>query len=563
MLPSSLQETAETLLERLSCAAGEIPPDLILKGATCLLPSGEWLKRDVAIKGQRIAMVAESIEADAPHVDLNGKWLVPGYIEPHAHIFGPLSIGSYLSAAMRHGTSCVVSDDSFTYAFLKPDEQSAMLDVAKNLPVLLVWSLRAEPTPRTVELYGGPVTGARDDVVQLGELLVRAQLTTNDPDVVRQVARARNAGLRIEGHCPGASPKTLALASTAGVTGDHEAMRTDEVVERFRAGMWAHLRYNGVLPDVERVVPGLVEGGHSLERLTLTTDWVLPPWIQKHGMIDAAIAAALGAGMSASDAYLSATLRPATYLGLDSHIGAVAPGRMASLNVLSSLDRPKPTMVFSSGQLAVENDELKIDVPDVAWSEIKPQGWGDGQAVPDVAMFENRETDPSIFLQAASMVRIGDGGHKESSVCLSIDPVSGRFSRARMYGLPPVAGMASTLTPSRLMVAVGRSAESAHKCAQAAAEAGGGIALDTGSEILLLPLPVGGAIATAPFEVVHDFWQGVDDHWRSLGHPFADPIASLLYIAADSLPGARFVADGLIDTKSGEWLVRSWALTSQ
>jgi adenine deaminase len=90
-----LAETGAEVSARTAVAWGHRPPDLLLRGATLLLPSGEWMRRDVGIVAGRIAVVAADLVAPGEMtVDLSGKTLVPGYVEPHAHTLGPLSIAA-------------------------------------------------------------------------------------------------------------------------------------------------------------------------------------------------------------------------------------------------------------------------------------------------------------------------------------------------------------------------------------------------------------------------------------------------------------------------------------
>src|ERR1019366_3472003 len=58
----------------------------------------------------------------------------------------------------------------------------------------------------------------------------------------------------------------------------------------------------------------------------------------------------LEAGVSPNIAYRIATLNPATFRRRDEDLGAVAPGRIANVNVLSSLDHPFPKFVVCRGR---------------------------------------------------------------------------------------------------------------------------------------------------------------------------------------------------------------------
>ena len=63
--------------------------DLVLSGATIVDPSQQKNGRgDVGITNGRIAAVSDRIEADAhTTIDVSGKFLTPGWIDLHAHVY--------------------------------------------------------------------------------------------------------------------------------------------------------------------------------------------------------------------------------------------------------------------------------------------------------------------------------------------------------------------------------------------------------------------------------------------------------------------------------------------
>ena len=66
-----------------------MPYDLILRGATVIDPSQDIHRIcDVAIHGHTIAGIADRIDdADAEIIELTGKFVTPGWIDLHAHIY--------------------------------------------------------------------------------------------------------------------------------------------------------------------------------------------------------------------------------------------------------------------------------------------------------------------------------------------------------------------------------------------------------------------------------------------------------------------------------------------
>lgn len=548
-----VRETGPEVSRRVAVAWGHRPPDLLLRGARVLLATGEVLERDVGIVGRRIAVVGEDLSAPGElTIDLAGQTVVPGYVEPHTHTLGPLSIGTYCGEALAHGVSCVLTDDSFVYGFLDAGQYPPMLDVSARLPLLLRWSLRLEG-PRTLPLAAVEALLGREDVAQVGEVMIRPVLEDPPADVAAVIAAARSAGLRVEGHGPGASARTLGVGAAAGITAEHESRRAEELVERLRLGQWAPIRYTDVLRDAPAIVAAALEAGTSLERTAFTTDWTLPPWIAERGLIDAAIAAGLDAGLPAAEAYACASRRPATYLGLDAQLGVVAPGRLANLNVLDDLAAPRPRRVFSLGREVAADGELLIEVPDVDWAGLGAPPWSPRRRGPDPEAYRLEEGDPAIALESASVVRLaGAVGEGRPLLCLAIDPDSETFTRAAIHGLPTgLEGIASTLTPRRLLIAAGADPEAVGACVDAVMEIGGGIAYLDRGELRRLALPVGGVLTTAPFATVLEFWEACRRFFVDLGHELPDPLSTLLYIASDSIPGARFNARGLIDTRSG------------
>ena len=75
-----------SLETRIAQARGDAPADLVLRGGTVFdLITGEAIRGDVAIGGDRIVGVGEDYEAERV-IDVSGLTLVPGFIDTHLHI---------------------------------------------------------------------------------------------------------------------------------------------------------------------------------------------------------------------------------------------------------------------------------------------------------------------------------------------------------------------------------------------------------------------------------------------------------------------------------------------
>ena len=84
-------------------ARGQARADLYLSGATLLnVYTGELYPANVAIRGERIAYAGLREDMVGPRtrvVDVTGRILCPGYIDPHvhpAHLVTPSALARYL-----------------------------------------------------------------------------------------------------------------------------------------------------------------------------------------------------------------------------------------------------------------------------------------------------------------------------------------------------------------------------------------------------------------------------------------------------------------------------------
>ena len=95
-------------------ARGERPADLFLRGASLLnVFTGEIYPANVAIAGERIAYVGtreECLGTRTRVLDLSGRVLVPGYIDPHVHPANLVTPAAFARHVLALGTTTVVAD---------------------------------------------------------------------------------------------------------------------------------------------------------------------------------------------------------------------------------------------------------------------------------------------------------------------------------------------------------------------------------------------------------------------------------------------------------------------
>ena len=126
---------------------------LVLSGGTVLnVYSGELLRADVAVTNGRVTAVGTIRGAtadDAEVLEVGGKVLVPGYVEPHCHpwlLYNPLTLAEYAAGL---GTTTLVCDNLIAYSLLGPERFEEFMAALSRLPVKLFWTCRAGPQTPT------------------------------------------------------------------------------------------------------------------------------------------------------------------------------------------------------------------------------------------------------------------------------------------------------------------------------------------------------------------------------------------------------------------------------
>src|SRR4051794_3791216 len=222
--------------------------DLALIGGTIAdVYTGTWIKANVEIEDGVIAYVGPR-EPDLPTLDVTGKILTPGYIEPHTHPWCLYSPSSLLEVAVPDGTTTLVYDNLFFYLAHGVDGLRAIVDQMRAAPAHVYWVARIAPqsaypdeaerfaTERIAPMFDWP------EVVASGEITNWSAVAKGDPRIAAGIAAAKRARRRVEGHNAGASYARLNELSRAGLSADHEGITGEDALQRLRLGMWTMLR---------------------------------------------------------------------------------------------------------------------------------------------------------------------------------------------------------------------------------------------------------------------------------------------------------------------------------
>ncbi|MBY0083820.1 adenine deaminase C-terminal domain-containing protein [Brevibacillus brevis] len=559
----------------------QAPASLWIKGASVLnVYTKEWQEHHVVVAGERIAYVGEKeplVDDQTVIMEAAGQYLVPGYIEPHAHPFQWYNPYTLADFALQTGTTGMVSD-TLMLMHLPFSQTAAIMDSLAAHPVKQFFWGRLDPQTGKAHPSFTKENLARmlehPRVIQGGELTNWGGVLQEDETLLFGLKHTRDLGKRMEGHHPGASYETLNIAAASGITACHEAITAADLLSRIRLGMYATLRHSSIRPDLPELVKGWLELGVPWSsRMMLTSDGSTPP-MHRDGFMDSTIRVAMEAGMPPEEAYVMATLNPAVYYGLDAEIGGIAPGRIADMLLLTAMDQPTPSIVIANGQRVAERGTLLVPTVQPQWEEasLRLADPLKRQAHPDWFRLRPEEDGKVPVLQMLNAVitqlsmedmPVDQDGYvslqhnSQLAMIAIIDATGGNRTMAVLHGFGEhLEGLASTYSASGDWIVIGRDPQAMAQALERIREIKGGVVLiDKGKIICECPLPLAGKFASAPMEEVISMGENLVNQLRSKGHVHLDPIYSILFFTATHLPYARLTATGIVDVKSGQIVV--------
>lgn len=543
----------------------ELSPDLVLTNATYLHGIfKKWMNGNIWIDGDRIVYAGQDmpkIDDSTEVVDVSGKWIVPGYIEPHVHPYQLYNPQQFADYAAQGGTTGFISDNLPLFLSLENEKAFTLLDRMAELPFTFYWWTRFDSQTELVgedQKFTSKAVGEwleRPDVILGGELTGWPKLLAGDDQMLYWIQKAKISLKKIEGHFPGASEKTLARMKLLGADGDHEAMTVDEVEMRLLHGYGVTLRHSSIRPDLPELLSGIVERELNVfDKLMMTTDGSTPVF-HKDGVMDLCIQIALDAGVPAIDAYMMASYNVARYYNLTSLHGLIATGRYANLNILDSIDNPVPSGVISKGVWLKRDGKKVRSLDDVDWS-VLPELDLDFELTDDdfqfsmpfgVEMVNDVITKPYSVSVDTNVERLSKD-HSESFLMLIDRNGKWRVNTLIKGFATEVDGFASSYTNTGDIVLIGKSRKDMWKAFERVKDLKGGIVLIEGGETVSeLPLPIGGIMSDLPMETLMEQETELKKALKERGYEHGDAVYTLLFLMATHLPYVRITQKGIYD----------------
>lgn len=365
--------------------------DKVLKNANVInVVTKEIYKADIAIKGQYILMVGDCSELIGDNtnvIDLNGKFVAPGFIDSHMHFESAmLTITEFTRLSLPTGTTCLISDPHEIGNVLGLIGMRAMAEEAALMPHHVYCRVPAlTPDSPGLETAGYNVT-SKDipemlmypTVSGIGEtqgVSAMKFVYKHNYDVIKDTIAstvyARSNGYGVDGNAPELFGKDLAahIIVTGTDISCHETVSKKEAVEKLRNGVYMLMREGSTQKNMPECIKAITEEGFDSRRAILATDDMLAEDIAEKGHMNDIIRRTIAEGVDPVEAIQMATINASTWLGL-TEIGIIAPGKLADLVVIEGeLEDMNVTKVFLKGQLVAEDGKLLIDLPAYTYTD--------------------------------------------------------------------------------------------------------------------------------------------------------------------------------------------------
>ncbi|EJQ60133.1 adenine deaminase C-terminal domain-containing protein [Bacillus mycoides] len=562
------------LREHVEVIDGTRSPHILFKNATYLNSyMREWVQANIWIYDDRIIYVGEKLPEqlhECEVINCDGKYVVPSYIEPHAHPYQLYNPETLANHAMQFGTTTFINDNLTLFFTLQREVAFRLLEEFKKIPASMYWWCRFDGQ---TELQNGESLFnseeimewlKHEDVLQGGELTAWPKLLHGDDEMLNWVQETKRLQKNVEGHFPGASESTLAKLKLLGADCDHEAMTGQEALTRLMQGYTVTLRNSSIRPDLEVLLKELLElGVKQFDRFMFTTDGSHPSFYE-NGMTNRMIEIAIKQGIPVIDAYNMASYNIARYYNMEHLHGAIATGRIANINILESKENPIPISVIAKGKWMKRDGINKNASLHIDWSKFKVTPLSLDWSLKKEDMIFSETTGIKLLNDVISkpyVTEIDLNGeelsieHDECFLMMIARDGTWRVNTVVKGFANGLGGLASSYSGTGDIILIGKRKEDMLTAFHRVKELGGGMVIAERNEVLHeIALPLLGIMSNLKMSELIQKEKKMVELLQERGYTYNDPAFTILFFSATHLPFIRVTPIGLYDVKSSKVL---------
>lgn len=574
--------------ELINASQGYIENDTVFENIKILnVFTKEWIYAHVYIYKKWISHVEYNVDKPLMNskniVNGNGLFLCPAFVDAHTHIESSLlTPANYAKLVIPHGTLTILEDAHEIANVAGEKGLEYILSSAKDLPMRQLLTVPScVPSVPNYENSGANFDYKiyekfldEKNVIGLGEVMDYEGVINNDERIGKILETARRKNCYIQGHAPLVTGNRLSAYLCANIKSDHEARQVEEVIEKYRQGMWIDIRDANTNHNMPKIMQALKKIG-NYERVSFSSDDRRSDVIQKKGHLDGIIRHAYLCGMPLTEAYISASYRPCLEANIN-NLGAIAPGYVADLNVLADIESVNIKSVYFEGQCVSKNGKLismlsvdssgndlrdTIHVPSFDEEKFKISSQNKKEII-NVVEFESYSSSITNLKQIEFPTK-----NKQVDISSQKDymyvAVINRYKKdtytigvVKNFGINHGA-IASTVGHDSHNIAIvyDNSKNALFALQQLIKQKGGFCAIEDGNVIATLELPIAGLMSDEPINIVVDKITKMNEANAQLGNTYIDnPISRITILSLLVCPYVKISDKGIVLTEEKKYI---------
>lgn len=584
MHPVPPPPTSSEIARLARVALGQEPADAVIRGARLVNVFSETMEPPgaVALAAGRVASLGPELPGwigpDTEIHDGSGRFLIPGLIDAHTHLDSIFQLGPYSELALARGNTSAVSETAMIAgAWGRPGVEAFLAEVA--LAPMRVFCVTPSLTPPFPALETSAGLGAeeivalldRPEMLGVGETYWPAVID-QDPRPLATFAAALARHKAVGGHAAGARGTRLMAYAAAGVGDCHESTTAEEALERLRLGLAVQVREGLVRQEMAAVVPALKDLKDT-RLVSLVTDLCPLDELVAEGAMNVLAKKAVALGVDPARAVAWCSLNPAQRYGLP-HLGAVAPGWVADLALVTDLADFRAELVWLGGRLVARDGRMLAPCPPAPWPAAAlasiqcPAVTPEMLRVPaggDLATVRvARAINGTITREEQGQAPVRDGSANP-------DPAGDLYKMAHVnrhqpelemavgfcsgWGLREGALATTLIWDTCNLFGIGSSDAELARALNHVRGMGGGMAVVVGDRVVAdLPLPIAGVVSPAPVAEISARAAACEAALRDLGCPLERPFLAAQTFCFTGLPFLRLTNKGLVDIRRRQFV---------
>jgi adenine deaminase len=496
----------------------------------------------------------------------HATFILPGLIDAHIHIESSMiTPGAFAVAAVRHGTTAVVSDPHEIANVIGKAGVRFMINDASKVP-LKFWFGVPSCVPATSFETSGAILDHKEvaellnlpEVKYLSEMMNFPGVIFRDAEVLAKLNIAKKLNKPIDGHAPGLSGETLKKYVAAGISTDHECSTISEALEKISLGMHILIREGSAARNLEQLKELFKS---NPEKVMLCSD-DLHPEMLKVRHLNKLIARLISEGYDAFDVIRSATINPVNHYRLDS--GLLRVGDNADFIRVDDLNSMKVSETWIEGKKVFGEGRVAF-----SYNPGKPKNKFNCSLIKDKdieVLNKHRNIEVIEAFEGELITKKfeyspGMKDYVESDIendVLKI-VVKDRYNDTapaigfiKGFGLKNGAFASSVAHDSHNIICVGTNDRDITDAVNEIVRMKGGLAVSSGRKTESIQLNIAGIMTTRSCDEVAYDYEKLNTAVKFLGSTMAAPFMTLSFMALLVIPALKIGDRGLFDVNKFE-----------